>query len=274
MKYVILTLVCLLLSRSASQSCQPPTISLSLGNCTFSAANQTDVESWGVLLSVGQSTELCAVPSTVVNSTLLQSSEICSNEWLQVGSITMTMAQCRSRRGGYVTRTDLPNASTDGLDVLNPGWKSLLAIDSLTPFQYAAQASVQMRDKAVTMIEGLITQGQEHTASHLGLAEQSSLLQALKDAGLIGARSWGMNAGSQSYLFPRSGSLVLGGFDYNSINGPIFNYSIAQPDILNDRPCPLQVKLTEMTLNVTNGNNTQHKDFLSGTNPLTVCIEP
>jgi hypothetical protein len=168
----------------------------------------------------------------------------------------------------------LPNASTDGLDVLNPGWVSLMAVDTSTPFQYAAQASVQMRDEAVTMVEGLITQGQQHTASHAGLAEQSPLLQALKDAGLIGARSWGMNAGSQSYLFPRSGSLVLGGYDYNSIEGPMFNYSIANPNVLNDRPCPLQITLTEMSLTVANGNNTQQKDFLSGSNPLTVCIEP
>jgi hypothetical protein len=83
-----------------------------------------------------------------------------------------------------------------------------------------------------------------------------------------------MNAGLQSFLFSRSGSLVLGSIDYNSINRPIFNYSIAQPDILNNKPCPLQVKLTEMTLNVTNRNNTQYKDFLSEVNPLTVCIEP
>jgi hypothetical protein len=72
--------------------------------------------------------------------------------------------------------------------MLNPGWKSLIAIDSLTLFQYAVQASVHTRDKAVMMVEGFITQGQEYTTSYLGLAEQSSLLQVLKDAGLIGAR--------------------------------------------------------------------------------------
>jgi hypothetical protein len=102
----------------------------------------------------------------------------------------MTPAQCRSRRGGYVTRSALPSASTNGLDVLNPGWVSLMAVDTSTPFQYAVQASLQMRDAAVTgMVEGLITQSQQHTTSRLGLAEQSALLQTLKNSSLIGARS-------------------------------------------------------------------------------------
>lgn len=216
------------------------------------------------------------MPSTVVNSTLLQSSEICSGDWLNVGNFTMTAAQCRSRRGGFVTRQDLPAASIDGLDVLNPGWVSLMKVDAPVPFQFAAQAALQIRDESVTTIEGLITQGQEHTTSHIGLGEQSTLLQSLKSGGLIGAKSWGLNAGSQSYLFPRDGSLVLGGYDESSVDGPFFNYSIAKPNMLNNRPCPLQISITDMTLKVSNGNGsaTQTKDFFSAANKLPVCIEP
>jgi len=257
-------------------NCSPPTVQLGLRNCTFSMENETDVQSWGILLGVSGSTELCVMPSTVVNSTLLQSSEVCSKEWLTVGNITMTPAQCRSRRGGFVFRDDLPAASIDGLSVLNPGWVSLMAIDTPTPFQFAVDATLQMRDQSVTMIEGLITEGQEHTTSHLGLAEQSTLLQSLKDTGLIGARSWGLNAGSQSYLFPRDGSLVMGGYDESSVDGPFFNYSIAKPNLLNNRPCPLQIRITGMTFNVSNGNGSAplSNDFVSDANSLPVCIEP
>jgi hypothetical protein len=275
LNFTVLTLVWLHVDASITETCSPPTIQFGLRNCTFSAGNQT-VQSWGVLLGVGGSMELCAVPGTVVNSTLLQSSEICSNDWLTVGNITMTAAQCRSRRGGFITKEDLPPASTDGLDVLNPGWVSLMKVDAPIPFQFAAEAALQIRDESVTMIEGLITQGQQHTTSHIGLGEQSTLLQSLKDVGLIGAKSWGLNAGSQSYLFPRDGSLVLGGYDESSVDGPFFNYSIAKPNMLNNRPCPLQISITVMTLKVSNGNGsaTRTKDFFSVANKLPVCIEP
>jgi hypothetical protein len=257
-------------------NCQAPTIQLGLRNCTFSAANETDVHSWGILLGVGGSTELCVVPSTTVNGTLLQSSEVCSDDWLSVGNITMSPAQCRSRRGGYVIRQDLPAASIDGLDVLNPGWVNLTAVDTPTPFQFAAQATLQMRDESVTMIEGLITQGEQHTTSHLGLGEESTLLQSLKDAGLIGAKSWGLNAGSQSYLDPRDGSLVIGGYDESSVDGPFFDYPIAKPNLLKHRPCPLQIHITDMTFTVSNENRSAvvTKGFLSAANDLPVCVEP
>lgn len=110
---------------SASVTCSLPTIQLALRNCSISAANLTDVDSWGVLLGVGGAFQVCAVPSILVNSTLLQTSEICSEEWLRVGNMTMTPAQCRSRRGGFVNRQALPSAPVDGLDRLNPGWVSI-----------------------------------------------------------------------------------------------------------------------------------------------------
>jgi hypothetical protein len=149
-----------------------------------------------------------------------------------------------------------------------------MAVDTSTPFQYASDAGVALRDESVTMIEGLITQGQQHTTSHIGLAEDSILLQSLKDAGSIGAKSWGLNVGSQSYLFPRDGSLVLGGYDQASVDGPFFSYNIAHPNMLNRRPCPLQIMVTQMTLKVQNANLTSEKDYIDVSNKLQVCIEP
>jgi len=271
----VLAILTLQTCASIARSCSPPTIQLSLGNCTFSVSKQT-VQSWGILLGVGRSEQLCGMVSTVVNSTLLQSSEICSERWLTIGNVTMTPAQCRSRRGGFITRDNLDQTSTNGLNDLNPGWVRFMTTDKVTPFEYAAKAALQFRDESITMTTGLITQGQQHTTSHIGLGEQSVLLESFKDAGLIGFTSWGLNSGSQSYLLPRDGSLVLGGFDESSVHGPFFNYSIAKPNMLNNRPCPLQVHVTGMTLKISDGNGTTPiiRDFYSAANKLSVCLEP
>jgi len=265
-----LSLVFLLAVHACAQTClPPPTIELTFGRCSF-IYNDAEINSYGILVGVGNSSNpenICVMPSTVVNSTMLQSSEICDSDQLD----NMTRAQCLSRRGGVVTRDALPSAPTDSLPGLNPGWVSLMSIDTTVPWQYAVQAAVQLRDQTVTMIEGLITQGQQHTASHLGLAESSPLLQSLKDAGLIGARSWGLNAGSQSYSAPRVGSLVLGGYDEESIEGNFFSYDIPVPNPpLNNRPCPLKVKIVNMTLTVQNVSNS----MVGPANSLTACVEP
>jgi hypothetical protein len=208
------------------------------------------------------------MPSTVVNSTMLMSSEVCGDSNLN----GLTIDQCLSLRGGVVTRSTLPSAPTDSLASLNPGWIGLTSVDTSIPWQYAAQTALQFRDQAVTMIEGLVTQGHQHTMSHLGLAESSTFLQSLKDAGMIAARSWGFNAGSQSYSAPRHGSLVLGGYDEESVNGNFYDYDIAVPDVpLNNRPCPLKVTIIGMSLTVM---NTTPTEIVSPANKFGACIEP
>lgn len=256
---------------AASSGCTLPTIHLPLGNCTFSAPNQTDVDSYGILTGVGPATEVCLVPSVLVNATLLTSSELCAPEWLQPNT---TAAVCRSRRGGWINRADLAAASTDGLADANPGWVDIMKTDTDVAFPYAVNAVLQIRDASVTFVEGAISAGQQHTTGHLGLAEKSAFLQALKDADLIAARSWGLNSGSQSDRSPRGGSLVLGGYDEGSIEGRFYNYTIARSK-LKGRPCPLQVALTGLTLRVSNGNGTvATRDWPTRANELNVCLEP
>ncbi|KFX96148.1 hypothetical protein O988_05436 [Pseudogymnoascus sp. VKM F-3808] len=263
-------LASLFIIATAASSCQPPpTIQLVLGNCTILAPDQTDINSWGIHIRVEDSTELCVVPSTVVNSTLLQSSEICDSDQLNDSGLIMTAAQCRSRRGGFITRSAVPNATTDGLELLNPGWTSLPNV-----IQYAADATLRLLTDTVTMVEVLITQGQQSSASHLGLAEESTLLKSLHDAGMIGAKSWGLNSGSQSVLYPREGSLVLGGYDESSLSGPFFEYDIAEPNLLNHRPCPLQILVSKLTLNIDDADQNGSYDLIDAASKLTFCIEP
>jgi hypothetical protein len=281
-KYKIFAVVLVLAPGLSKQNCQLPTIRLPFENCSFSAIKETDVHSTGILLGVGSSDSVCGMTSTVVNSTLLESSDVCSDKWLTLGSgstlVNMTAAQCRSRRGGFINRGDVTAASPDALSslsALNPGWVSISKNDTDTPFQYAVETELRMQDQSVTMLQGLISQGQQHTMSHIGLAETSTLLQSLKDANLIGAKSWGLDPGSQSFTAPRNGSLVLGGYDAASFNEAWFTYPIPTSNLVRKRNCPLQVEITQMTFTVkTEDNKPITEKPVSGGNALIACIEP
>jgi hypothetical protein len=263
---------------ASADSCIPaPTIQLGLRNCTFSTADDTDVHAWGVLLGVQGANQLCAVPSTVVNATILMASEVCDPQWLLPGTVP---AQCRSRRGGFLKRSELTEAPEDipRLNDSNSGWRKLMGIDRIAPFEHAARATLQLRDAQVTFVEGLVTQGEQHSSSHLGLASQSDLLASLKDSGLIGARSFGINAGSQSILHPRDGNLVLGGYDDSSIDGNLVPFSIATTNVIDnvlERPCPLQVSVSGLTITVqTNSSNAVSRDYSDQAKRFPACIEP
>jgi len=154
----------LLASRiDAADTCvDPPTIQLSLQNCTF-AVGSSDVSSYGIHLGVGtDGSQLCAMVSTVVNDTMLMSSGTCAPLWLN-GS---QPAQCLSRKGGYITQGTLDaltSASTDGLVENNPGWDNLMKVDTQPTFRYAVRAPLQLRDQQITFREGIVSDGLQHS---------------------------------------------------------------------------------------------------------------
>ncbi|KAK3349008.1 hypothetical protein B0T25DRAFT_546981 [Lasiosphaeria hispida] len=247
-----------------------PTIQLSLGECFVLSPDQTtDVQSWGIRIGIENASEICIVPSTVVNSTFLTSSEICGDDQLDMQDVRMTKDQCRSRRGGFITKSSVPSFSTDGLDVLNPGW-----VGFSNKIAAAANATLKLLIQQIAVVEGLITEGQMSTTSHLGLASSSSFLERLKLLGRIGAKSWGLNSGSQSHLSPRGGSLVLGGFDQSSLAGPFFDYDITTAKPVENRFCPLQILVTGLRMNVQTANNTLSRVLVDRSNKLEACIEP
>lgn len=271
----LLLISCVLIAPNrATPLCRLPTIVLSVGDCRILAANGDDVSSWGIRVGIGGSNDQCLVPSTVVNDTFVTTSELCGPGELNAHGVQMTTAQCRSRRGGLLS-TSLPDAPTEGMNIRNPGWGKLgNSIDS------AALATMDLLGRSVTMPVGLITSGQQSTASHLGLASGSVLLQMLKDADLIAARSFGLNVGSQSAVRPRRGSLVLGGYDQASIASSFTHFDISNPDEMQDRNCPLQVSVTRMTLELsstdsTRGNGTGlSRPIIERADPTRFCIEP
>ncbi len=269
---------------AAQDTCVSPTIRLKLSSCSIpGTGTATDVSAWGLLAGVGDSAKLCMVPSTVVNSTILMSNEICEDPWLH-GSPNLTLAQCRSRRGGFIQRSDFSSADItsptemERLKALNPGWKKLMSLSGINDtFQHALQTDLHLSPtRKVTMVQGLATGGQQSSLSHLGLGEQSELLGALKKAELIGARSWGLDSGSQSVLHPRDGSLILGGFDQGAYTGSLWDFATHENETneLQDRPCPLQVTVSKLVINVNNANNADSKTYEDTTNPSKYCIEP
>ena len=269
--------ICLALAIRHSMSlpfCQTlPTVELSLGDCRILSEDKakSDIKSWGIKVTVGDSNEICVVPSTAVNSTFWTSSEICDDDQLDMSSveimkgIKMTREQCLSRRGGVIDPGTAPSASTEGLEQLNPGWIKLK--NKITA---AVKGNLRLLANEVAFVQGLITEGQFSTNSHLGLAAGSTLLQRLYEEDIIQSRSWGLNVGSQSSSDPRSGSLVLGGLDKSSLAGPLYEYDVAVPDILEDRYCPLQITLTGLTLSTAFGD----VPFADKGRKLDACIEP
>jgi len=249
----------------------PPTIQLAVGSCIILSTNQSDVHSWGVKIGVQNANEICAVPSTVVNSTFLTSSELCNDDQLGMHGLQWSREQCRSRRGGFIDKHKVPSASIDGLAELNPEWGAL--DNNITE---AVNATLQLGRHSITTVAALFSDGNVSTSSHLGLAAGSTLLHDLKENGLIGSNSWGLNAGSKSLQSPRAGSLVLGGFDEASIAGSFFEYGVKSPDKLENRYCPLQVLVTGLAITAKGANMTKpvSRTFVSNANKWMACIEP
>ncbi|MCJ1246763.1 hypothetical protein MMC30_003972 [Trapelia coarctata] len=194
--------------------------------------------------------------------------EVCSDDH------NSTLAQCSSRRGGLF---DIAAAGSSfvGISLMDlaadAGWQEIMK--PLPPFTVAGNTTLQLpADISVPMSIAVITQGQNHTAGHIGLGIDSVFLHALVSQGLASAPAFGMNAGSQSHSNPRDGSLVLGGYDKASVNGHFTNYSMDYPVIqrTESRICPLQVIIEKLVLRPASGVDVE---LISGSQPTPACIE-
>jgi len=266
--YAALFYFCFFRSSVTASSCSAQPIWLPLGNCTIAQVGIPDVVSWGTVIGIGNtSQQLVFVPSTVANNSLIMTSEVCSGENLQ----NETAEQCRSRRGNYINLSEL---MTTPLDSLQPdlGWAAIMA--PLDAFQYAVEEVLQLpSDDSVDMPESPITQGQDHMTSHLGLGIDSELLEQLVNIGMIPARTWGLNPGSQSVVNPRDGNLVLGGFDQASVKDDFVTYDMNYPvaESSGGRDCPLQVFIKHLIMRPVGGSDIPLSDESS---PIPTCLEP
>lgn len=266
----LLVNICLHISVTATAICtQSSVYPIALTIANVSIASQ-DTSSYGIRLNVGNPKQnLCLTPSTVVDNTLLITSNICATNALG----NSTLAQCRSYHGGLFDLTaagaSFQNVSVTTANIpQDPGW-----LQFNNPYTVAGRTDLDLVSNvaAANMTVVAITEGSNFTAGHLGLGKNSVLLRHLKDSGQIPSLSFGLNAGSQSIQNPRRGNVMLGGWDPASVASPFYSYPMNYTDTLAGRYCPLQVQIQGLQL------------LLAGLEPIELigegdghaaCIEP
>lgn len=277
---LLLALLCFYSFRYGEAKCTPSRkpFAIALDNCTLPGTN---VDSWGISSIEVGGTTTCLTPSMFVDNTLLMDNSLCDDGNRNTGE--NTRAQCESRRGGPIDISALGSAFTKAANVdLAPdqNWINLMERANIRENIYGIPGLVDLSlpsDMRLSKFPvGVINQGQDHTAAHLGLGLNSTFLRALGDNGMKPALGFGLNVGSQSVSAPRAGNLVIDGYDTASVGGVWHNYTINHnPPDPGSRICPLQVFVKEMTVKFANG--TKSGSLLgSGTSRSTppACIEP
>ncbi|KAL1838435.1 hypothetical protein VTJ49DRAFT_2658 [Mycothermus thermophilus] len=284
---LIIALLALVPLAILETTCPTKPIALKLSNCSLPEVGWA----WGAQLGVGEdgnAPQLCFMPSTVPNVTLVMSKELCEGEGLESFKFNITPAQCRSTRGGVLDRNAFSQFSIDSeLDALNLDennivWNKIMSDDNFKPFPHAMRAPLRLPypydDATSPFVQAWVIQGGNHSANHLGLADDSAFLQGMVEAGLIGREPvWGLNMGSRSVEHPRDGSLVLGGMDGNSFEGALVPFPLrkAGEGAGVKRDCPLQVNLKKLSVGISfGGTNTTTVDFDDDISDTIVCIEP
>lgn len=251
----------LLVVMASSASCDLPTVSVTFGSCNVSTPGLDGIAySYGVLLAVNRA-QICATPSTFVTSPLLEHEDVCSEQ----NRIGMTAAQCRSRRGNYVSKDDAEVVSAEGLAQQSTNMKFLPPIDKST------RAPIQLQlGTVVSVHSGFITSGDQHANSHFPLNEDSVVLAEMKRTNQIASKEFGVDVGSQSVYSPRNGRLAIGGLQAAMIKGPRWEFKIdrSKPDI-NSRACALKVDIRHIHI----GIGGRDVELIAPDSYTRVCIE-
>jgi hypothetical protein len=254
----------------AASPCVLPTVSVPLGPCNITLPGLPTVYSWGARLNVN-GTFLCASPSTVASSCLLEDEEICLPDNPALGNLTkMNAAECRSRRGNFLTNNGLEREAPVGLEALNQNWDALQM--NLTTFDFAVHAPFKLQGTTtVAPVSGVITQGTKHKNSHLSLDAGSTLMSELLRNEQIKSKAFGLDVGSTSYHNPRPGRLTLGGYEPDKLVGNFYEYNMTSyKPMLGSRLCPLQITISQMVLNI----NNRSLPLIQQDGILATCVEP
>lgn len=170
-----------------------------------------------------------------------------------------TKTQCLTMRGGIYDNTASTSAS-DSLDVFAAGgdasdtaralgthvWHSSWAKDVLSV------GNATLDDFPVGM-PGFDVGGIFDTQANIGLGRNSTLLNALRDAGHISSRTysywWGRNSAASSNAM--DGQLVLGGYDAAKVTGPNITQKLQPP--IGSCGSGMYLTITNMILGFPNG---------------------
>ncbi|EME38346.1 hypothetical protein DOTSEDRAFT_75779 [Dothistroma septosporum NZE10] len=249
-------LICLLPKASATTtstaSCSDPTpIALPITNVKLSNSNVVR----GIPLSIGTPPQnFSFMPHDFFNNTWVYniSEPFCFEN--------TTKAQCLSQRGGFYDPASSTSAK-GGLDVSEASgspsdtegiidgphiWFSRWTTDKLQ------LGNITLEDFPIGMA-GLDFGGRLDTQANIGLGQNSTFLQALKDDGKISSRTWSYWPGidSATASAARDGQIVFGGYDAAKATGPNVTQRLGTPT----QSCPsgMSVIVTGMQLDFPNG---------------------
>ncbi|KAM7195741.1 hypothetical protein V8F20_007311 [Naviculisporaceae sp. PSN 640] len=265
---------------TAGMTCAPApnsdkTVWLVLDTCEIAGIPGADtVYSWGAKIGItdDQTTNLfCISPSTVINNLFLPDAGICQERNLN----GTTAGQCRSRRGNFIDKEASKLTPVDvGVLSSDEGWKTFQ-----NEFQSAAKASLRCTEPATTMDIALVNVSVNSNQGQLGLANNSTFINALKTADKINTRSWGLNSGSINEGpdgTVRQGSLVFGGYDQDSrmeSDGWV-EVAMDYDEVLGDRYCPLQITIDQIDVEFEVNGKKNKKTLTERARPVTACLEP
>jgi len=257
-------------------------IVISLGPCNITTSDPTvpTIDSWGAKVMVGKYQEICMSPSTVMNSSVLMMEDSCDEDSrLNLNSKeTMSLAQCRSRRGNlvkYGTLLDTTAAGASRVGYPNANWG---APQPTVPFAYYVNAAFQLfpdeRNNVSTWTTFMpVQKGQKHEAATLGIGSNSTILDDLFSANRITSRSFSLMAGSTCTKRPgySKGHLIFGGYDASAVDGAFYEYSMSHPKVVNDRACSLHVSVDSLVLRAPGQDNIT---LIAPSQRRDACLEP
>lgn len=261
----------------------PSVISIPIQN--VSLANGANAR--GIALSVGSPPQNLALmpqwyvsPEPVSALTFAHHCRPFNDTWLfnyqgQCDQI-VSQAACMTRRGGYFNENASSTYRAHSSASYAGGFGMPTDNDTITKALWATDilhlaSNVSLQDYPIG-IPRMDWGGSFHAPSALGLGSNSSILNSLKNSGLIASRTWsmywGLEGGSSSVQM--DGSFVFGGFDRAKVDGDNFT----QPLGNNPDACPsgMLVTISDLRLNFPNG--TAPSLFQKRSDAMSACIVP
>lgn len=188
-----------------------------------------------------------------------------------------TQSQCVTLKGGLYD-PDLSTSAEGSLTVFEAGGDpSDQAGNNIGPhiwFNEFAKDTLHVNGTSLEEfpigMSGLDFGGRFDSQANIGLGQNSTFLQALKDGGHISSRTWSYWAGinSATSSAARDGQIVFGGYDAAKASGP----NITQPLAAPSKGCPSGMSMIVTTMRLDFPNGTQSDLLSPGT--FSACFQP
>jgi hypothetical protein len=185
--------------------------------------------------------------------------------------VSFTQAECATYRGGFFDPSNstsyeaASSMSASGVDVSDTLVNATSGIWSTDMFHFTSNVSSK-----VAFGIRLFSADPYLTQHILGVGANSTLLNTLKEAGIIASRTWSMywgNSGAPNTQ--KDGTFVLGGYDSTKVTGKNYTFPLAY-----DIHCQNGMAVSITDLELTYPNGTTADLFTSASTALRACIIP